>query len=361
MVNNRRILISIATGVLAVAFSVLLAWLIFLRTSIVSNDQGLKYTVHPGASVKSVVHDLYVLNIIKYPRFFNAWVFLKNNKDALKAGEYLFPKGTTPVSLFNQITTGTGILYHTFTIIAGWNFKHLREALDHEPDLQHTLTSLSDTEVMARLGFPTLNPEGRFYPDTFYFVKNSSDIVLLKRSFQLMQNKLNSLWKARDLDLPYHTQQEVLTVASLIEKETALDQERPLIAGVIVNRLKKNMRLQIDPTVIYAIGDRFDGVIYKSDLMINSPYNTYVNKGLPPTPIAIPGMASIKAALHPAHHNYYYFVKKNRNSASGHQFSTTLIEHHEAVFDSRNFDAEGAYFNENLIRAYFLRSMQRAS
>src|SRR5579872_7443335 len=234
--STHRILRTLLKTALFVCLGLLLAWIIFLRSSIVSDDQGTRYTVSPGASIKSVTEDLYSLNIIRYPFLFNLLVNLKGNQSELKAGDYLFPKGTTPVSLLRQITTGTGMFHYTFTIIAGWNFKHLRDVLEHEPNLQHTSASMSDTAIMTYLGQPTLSPEGRFFPDTYFFAKGSSDLLLLKRSFQKMKTKLNTAWATRESDLPYQTQNDVLTVASLIEKETPLMKERPIIAGVIVNR-----------------------------------------------------------------------------------------------------------------------------
>ncbi len=328
----------------------LIVWVSFLNTSIIDDDQGMRYTIPQGASIKSVTQDLSSLNVIHHPFLFNLFVYLKGNKHELKAGEYLFPKGTTPARLLNQITTGTGMFHYTFTIIAGWNFKSLRAMLEQEPDLEHTSASMSDAAIMNYLGQPTLNPEGRFFPDTYYFSKGSSDLLLLKRAFKKMQNKLNAAWQERDSDLPYQTQNEVLTVASLVEKETPLNQERPMISGVIVNRLKKNMLLQIDPTVIYAVSTHYDGVISKKDLSSSNPYNTYKHKGLPPAPIAIPSMESIQAAVHPQHHNYYYFVAKSHLPREGHQFSATLIEHNMAVINAREHQE---YFNDDLIRSYF--------
>jgi UPF0755 protein len=349
--KKHRVLIAIMSAALIVCLSFLITW----RMPIVSDEQGVKYTVPEGASIKSVAHDLYLLNVIKYPTFFNLLVYVKGNKHELKAGEYLFPKGTTLMSLLTQITTGSGMINHTFTIVAGWNFRHLRAVLESEPNLQHTSATLTNAEIMKRLGHPELQPEGWFFPDTYYFVKGSSDMILLKRSFQLMRNKLTEAWKKRDPGLPYQTQEEALTVASLVEKETGLDQERPLIAGVIVNRLKKNMLLQIDPTVIYAAGANYNGTIYKTDLQSASPYNTYVHKGLPPTPIAIPSMKSILAALHPMHHDYYYFVAKNDGTDGGHQFSATLTEHHEAISMAKKNQSEKSYFNDKLINSYLLK------
>jgi len=247
------------------------------------------------------------------------------------------------------------MFHYTFTIIAGWNFKHIREVLEREPDLQHTSATMSDAAIMSYLGNPTMSPEGRFFPDTYYYIKGSSDLLLLKRSFLKMQNKLNIAWTNREVGLPYQTQNEALTVASLIEKETALNKERPIIAGVILNRLKKDMLLQIDPTVIYAAGDRYNGTIYKTELQADSPYNTYKHKGLPPTPIAIPSMDSINAAMHPAHHNFYYFVAKNNPTEVGHQFSATLAEHNVAVMAARQNQPKTEFFNNDLISSYFIK------
>jgi UPF0755 protein len=276
----------------------------------------------------------------------------------LKSGEYVFPKGTTSRSLLNQITNGTGMYHYAFTIIAGWNFKHLREVLEREPDLQHTTALMSDAAIMTYLGHPDMSPEGRFYPDTYFFIKGSSDLLVLKRAFQKMQTTFSAAFKKRDPGLPYQTDNEALTVASLVEKETPLARERPIIAGVIVNRLKKDMLLQIDPTVIYAAGDHYNGTIYKKELLADNPYNTYKRKGLPPTPIAIPGKQSIDAALHPAHHDYYYFVA--RNSAipgEGHQFTSTLTDHHIAVINA--VLKNEPWFNEDLVQMYFINRMRK--
>ncbi|EKD73484.1 MAG: hypothetical protein ACD_45C00303G0006 [uncultured bacterium] len=353
--HAHRVLIAIVTIILMVCAWFLITWVSFLRSPIIFNEQGMEYVVPEGASIRLVVHDLYLLNVIKRPVFFNLLVYLRGDKHELKAGEYLFPKGTTPVSLLTQITTGSGMVYHTFTIVAGWSFHTLRGALEKDPNLRHASASMSNAAIMDYLGHPELKPEGWFFPDTYYFVKGSSDLVLLKRAFQMMQRKLNDAWKKRDSDLPYQTQQEVLTVASLIEKETGVDRERSMIAGVIVNRLRKDMLLQIDSSVIYGVEPHFTGVIRRKDLLSKNPYNTYVNKGLPPTPIAMPGMESIEAALHPKRHNYYYFVAKNYDPDGGHQFSTTLAEHYKAVANAKRKHSRNEFFNDNLIRAYFLK------
>lgn len=353
--EKHRVLIASIIAILIICLGILLSWISFLRTPLITDDQGLRYTVADGASIHLVVHDLYLQNIIKQPSFFNLLVYLKGNKHALKAGEYIFPKGTTPVMLLTQITTGSGMVYHTFTIIAGWNFRHLRKALEKEPNFQHTSATMSNEAIMRYVGHPELKPEGWFFPDTYYFVRGSSDLILLKRAFVRMQSKINDAWKKRAPDLPYTQPQDALTVASLIEKETDVEKERATIAGVIINRLKKDMLLQIDPTVIYAAGAHFSGVIRRTDLLSMNPYNTYTHKGLPPTPIAMPGMDSIEAALHPQHHNYYYFVAKNYDYDGGHQFSTTLAQHYKAISTAKQQKSRGEMFNDNLIRAYFYK------
>ncbi len=352
---NRRI-IKIPAGIfLVICFFVIVSGIVFLRGSVVNDDHGVRYTVPAGASIRSVTQDLYALNIIRHPVLFDLLVNLEGNRHELKAGEYLFPKGTTPLSLLYQITHGTGMYHYSFTFIAGWNFRHLRDMLEKEPDLQHTSALMSDTAIMTYLGESTMSPEGRFFPDTYFFTKGSSDLLLLKRAFQKMQKTLNAAWQTRELGLPYDTQNEALIVASLVEKETGLARERPMIAGVIVNRLRKNMLLQIDPTVIYAAGANYDGTIYKKDLLSDNPYNTYKHKGLPPTPIAIPGLESINAALHPQHHGYYYFVAKNNSAASeGHQFSATLVEHNTAVTIAHE---NQIWMNNELISLYFVKTL----
>lgn len=351
MITKHRALIAILSIVVIGCLWVLFSWVSFLRTPLVTSDQGLKYTVPAGASMKFVAHDLYLLNVIKYPRFFDLLIRLKGNEHDLKAGEYLFPKGITPSRLLDQITSGTGMIYHSFTIVAGWSYKHLRRVMAEDENLQHS--SLSDTDLMQELGHPELKPEGLFYPDTYFFIKGSSEVALLKRAFQLMQTKLNRAWQERDLSIPFQTPYEALIAASLVEKETGIDPERATIAGVIVNRLRKNMLLQIDPTVIYGTPN-FKGKIYREDLLRDTPYNTYVHKGLPPTPIAIPSLESIQAVLHPRHHDYLYFVAKG-DEDSEHQFSKNFAEHSAAIREARKKQYRPSYFNSNLVRYYFMK------
>jgi len=345
-------------GVFLASVTLLLfLWVHFLKTSVIYRDEGVRYTVQEGASLHSVIHELYLLDVIRQPLFFRVLVDSRFNVHSLKAGEYFFPKGTTPARLLTQITTGTGMVYHEFTVVAGWTFHRLRDTLRRDTNLKHESNALSDREIMTQLGHPEMNPEGMFFPDTYFFVRGTSDMVVFRQAFAKMEKVLDKAWRGRESGLPFNTPQEALTAASLIEKETALGYERPMIAGVIINRLNKNMLLQIDPTVIYAAGASFDGTIHRKDLLRKSPYNTYVTKGLPPTPIGIPGLESINAVMHPVHHDYYYFVAKNFNMDGPHRFSTTLQEHYQAIGRAKRKKSRMEFFNNALIWHYFGRKV----
>lgn len=299
----------------------------FLFTPVVSQNKGIVYYLRPGTSKTTFIKELSQQNIIHYSALFSLYVYPQSFAQ-LKTGEYLFPKGSTPISIWKQVTNGSGFVYHPFTIIPGWSFTQLRHLLSQTDGLRHLTAQLDDKQIMARLGYPNLMPEGEFFPETYYYTKNIPDLVILKRAVDFMRLKLNEAWQNRDSGLPYKNEYEALIAASLIEKEAHLDSERPIIAGVLVNRLRKDMLLQFDPTVIYGMGDRYTGKIHKENLQEKTVYNTYVYKGLPPTPIAMPSMASINAALHPQEHDYLYFVAKGDGS---HQFSKTLPEHNAAV------------------------------
>ena len=359
MAKNKHPFFVVVMGVIVlVGLFFLAAWIRFLYTPLITDVKGLEYTVPQGASLQSVNKDLRLRGIVTQPIFFDFLLTLKKHGRVLKAGEYFFQKGATPSKIIEQLMTGTGLAYRSFTILPGWRFSRLRAALDQQQTLQHTTQTLSDDEIMHQLGNSGLNPEAQFYPDTYFYVKNSSDLVLLKRAFQLMQIKFNAAWLKRDAGLYYQTPLEALTAASLIEKETSLDRERPVISGVLINRLRAGIPLQIDPTVIYAIGAQYTGVLHRSDLAFKSPYNTYVNIGLPPGPIAIPSMASIQAALHPAQHEYYYFVAIN-GEKDGHRFSKTLAEHNNAISAWKETRAKNSFFNAVLIQRYYLAAQNR--
>jgi UPF0755 protein len=347
--NKRR---RIGFVICALLVLVLVTWFKFLSTVLITDEHGYEYTIQPGASIKSVTADLYYKNIIKNRLMFNILVALRKGGHDIKAGEYLFPKGTTPYKLLTQIITGSGLVYHQFTIIPGWNMRQLRAAIEKESHFNHTVQTLSDAALMERLGHPELKPEGQFYPDTYFYAGGTSDLILLKRAFKAMQDKLAVIWQGREAGLPFSNVNELLTVASMIEKETEFDEERPIIAGVIINRLNKHMQLQIDPTVIYGLGTRFNGTIYRKDLIAYTPYNTYVIKGLPPTPIAMPGLESIMAVAHPQHHDYLYFVAKHGKDGP-HQFSKNLNAHYAAVAVAKRLKSE--FFNHALVRYYLLK------
>lgn len=323
-------------------------WLFFLFSPIISKEKGLTYYLRPGTSKKLLVESLSQEGIITHPALFSLYLYLHPNAQ-LKTGEYLFPKGSTPVSLWGQVTSGTGQVNHHFTIIPGWSFTQLRHALLQAPAMRHVTKDMEDRQIMLRLGKPELAPEGEFFPETYYYTYGNSDLVILKRAYDLMQARLNDAWQHRAPGLPYKNAYEALIAASLVEKEAFLNTERPVIAGVIMNRLRKDMLLQIDPTVIYGLGNRYDGKIHKADLTEDTVYNTYVHKGLPPTPIAMPGMSSIEAATHPQEHNYFYFVAKGDGS---HQFSATLVEHNAAVATSISNSHSSWYFNEAKVKKY---------
>jgi len=302
-------------------------WVYFLFTPAVTQDEGYVYYVRPGITKRLVVNELAQQGIITHPVLLLIYGFPQKNA-ALKTGEYRFAKGSTPYSIWKQITTGTGLLYHPFAIIPGWTFKQLRAELLKAQGLRHVTAALSDNQIMERLGYANLSPEGEFFPDTYYYTRGNSDLSILKRASHLMQVKLQAAWDKRSAGLPYQNPYEALIAASMIEKEGYLDSERPIIAGVLMNRLRKNMLLQIDATVIFGLGDRYDGKIYKQNLLEDTPYNTYLHKGLPPTPIAMPGLSSLSAATMPQQNDFYYYVAKGDGS---HQFSTNLQAHNEAV------------------------------
>ena len=247
--------------------------------------------------------------------------------DGLHAGEYALTQTVTPRVLLRRMADGD-VIHHQFTIIEGWRFKELRLALAKESKLEQTLGGLSDADVMTRIGAEGVHPEGRFLPETYSFVRGQKDVDVLKRAYKAMQTQLAKRWAERDPQLPLGSPDEMLTLASIVEKETGQAAERPRIAGVFVRRLKLPMMLQTDPTVIYGLGDSFNGNLTRKHLETDTPYNTYTRFGLPPTPIALPGDAALAAVANPAEGDELYFVAKGNGE---HAFSATLAEHNRAV------------------------------
>jgi UPF0755 protein len=283
------------------------------------------YEIKPGASFREVAQDLEGRNLlVRYP-YWLMLAHLQGKGELIKAGEYHLQGPLTPQQLLDRLVAGKSRQFR-FTIVEGWTFSQVMEALAHHPKIQHTLTATDG--VMASLGQPGMHPEGWFFPDTYHFPPGHSDIQLLRRSHETMKARLHALWGARKADLPLQTAYQALTLASIVEKETAAPEERRVIAAVLLSRLKKGMRLQTDPTVVYGLGDRYDGDIQHHDLQVDTPYNTYTRTGLPPTPISMPSYAALEAVVHPAESDALYFVAKKNGS---HHFSTTYEEHLRAV------------------------------
>lgn len=339
---------SITTIVLAVV-----ATLFLLFSPLPIHKEGETFFIKPGSSRGAVIKLLSRNGYIRLGILFNIYVHINNGQ--IKAGEYFFAPGSTPISIWKQITSGTGYYYHSFTIIPGQTFKQIREELAEKRSIKSTSQLMSDKDIMSLLGDDTHEPEGMFYAETYFYQRGDVDLTILKRAYDLMQSKLNDVWQNRDKMTPYKTPYEALIAASLIEKEAYLNSERSIISGVLVNRLRKDMLLQFDPSVIYGMGDKYNGTIYQKDLVADTPYNTYVRKGLPPTPIAIPSGTSIKAALHPKQHDYYYFVARGDGS---HEFSKTLKAHQKAVKKAAEY-RDRQSINTSLIRAYLQHTLAK--
>ncbi len=285
------------------------------------------FLIKSGSNIKIIAQDLTMQKIIEDPWLFILLAKLKGVETRVRAGEYQLESGQTPDDLIEVFVSGSSIQY-SFTVIEGWSFRQMLDAMARDPIIEHRLEDKTNEEIMRLIGYPDQHPEGMFFPDTYRFPKGTSDIDFLRRAYQVMQQHLEREWNQRESDLPLKSSYEALILASIIEKETGAGFERPLIAGVFTERLKRNMRLQTDPTVIYGLGESFDGDIRFRDLRKDTPYNTYLRAGLTPTPIALPGLDSIRAALHPAKTKALYFVSKGDGT---HHFSETLEEHNAAV------------------------------
>ncbi len=319
-------------GILILGGSITLAWVMMSFNSFSTSpmqlpESGVIYELLPGRSLSALALDLEQQGYLQSAFYFQLMARLDGQASNIKAGEYRLEAGLTPKRLLALLVSGQ-VVSHSLTLVEGWNFKQVLAAIAAHEALKKTLTDLSDAEIMARLDFPDIHPEGRFLPDTYHFPKGTSDVDFLKRAYRAMEQLLAHEWAGREPDLPLKTPDEALILASIVEKETGRADERPEIAGVFVRRLEKGMRLQTDPTVIYGMGDSFDGNIRRSDLRQDTPYNTYLRKGLTPTPISMPGADALHAVLHPAKGSSLYFVAKGDGS---HHFSNTLAEHNQAV------------------------------
>ncbi len=320
----------VLTMVLAGSAAAAFAWWIeqplqLINTS--SAQSSVEVQIPPGASGRRVAAALTSAGVDAPPMLMQAWFRLSGQARAIKAGIYEVKPGSTPRSLLDQLIKGEQAL-RSLTLIEGWSFRQLMAAIKASPDLTQDLDGLDAAAVMARIGFPGRHPEGRFFPDTYRVVRSAPASSVLKQAAQAMDQRLTQAWAQRDPATPLRSSDEALILASIVEKETGAEADRGLVGGVFVNRLRMGMRLQTDPAVIYGLGERFDGNLRKTDLQTDTPYNTYTRSGLPPTPIAMPGWASLMAAVKPADTKAVYFVARGDGSS---QFSASLEEHNAAV------------------------------
>lgn len=301
----------------------------WLHTPIATLDTPTLFEVERGASLRSVARSLQSRGLIEQPQIWVAWARALNRSAHLKAGEYELKPGLTPQSLLELLSSGR-VLLHSITFIEGSMFSDVRKALQSHAAVDAQYATRSVEELMSALGASGVHPEGQFFPDTYHFPRGTTDLELLTIAYRRMQSELQAAWEARTPDLPLASPYEALILASIVEKETALDRERPEVAGVFVERLRRGMRLQTDPTVIYGMLDRYDGNIRRADLLRDTPYNTYTRAGLPPSPIALPGRDSLRAATQPKVTGALFFVATGEPDGS-HYFSKTLAEHNAAV------------------------------
>jgi UPF0755 protein len=320
------LLVLLSSVILASVFSLIRQEL--GRVAIIGEDRS--FSVSPGASLRSTLNELSTQQVLQHPRLIEGWArWQYGSQFVLKSGRYLFPAGSTGRDILEQLRLGK-VQLDQITLIEGWNFEQFRHALDLHPGITHIWQTLSPAQVMEQLGSPGMHPEGRFFPDTYRFAAGTTDSTVYRLAFQRMQQELSRAWQERAPELSLRSPEELLTLASIIEKETGREDERGRVAGVFVNRLRIGMRLQSDPTVIYGLGSNYDGDIRRRDLLTDTPYNTYTREGLPPTPIAMPGAASLRAVARPEKTAAIYFVATGNGDGS-HHFSATLAEHNAAV------------------------------
>ncbi len=320
-------------GILVIVASIVGGWYwsayqTFLSTPLQVPEEGLVLNVAPGTTLKKLSSDLAGKGVLTRAGFLYWHARWENLAHRIRAGEYLVAKGTLPQGFLELLVRGKTISY-SLTLLEGWNFKQVLAAVRQNPVLEKELEGLDFQQIMERIGQPGIHPEGRFFPDTYAFPRGTTDTDFLRRAFNKMQQELDAAWEARNQEtIQVNNKDEALILASIIEKETGVAHERPEIAGVFTRRLRLGMKLQTDPTVIYGMGERVDGNIRRKDLREDTPYNTYVHKGLPPTPICMPGRAALDAALNPQDGKSLFFVSRGDGT---HVFSATLEQHNAAV------------------------------
>lgn len=285
--------------------------------------------VEPGASLRSIFARLEASGAVRHAQAVAMYLRLSGQRPRMQAGTYEIPAHASPEDIIALFEQGKVVL-EQLTVVEGATFRDFLDELDRHPRVEHTLRSQSPAQIMAALGHAGVSPEGEFFPDTYRFAANTPDVAILALAYDSMQRALATAWAQRSPRLPYDTPYQALILASMVEKEAALKSERAQIAGVFVNRLRKGMRLQSDPTVIYGLGEQYDGSIHTRDLLRDTPYNTYTRAGLPPTPVALPGRESLLAAVRPEATEALYFVATGLGDGA-HHFSSRLAEHNAAV------------------------------
>lgn len=319
----RKILALVFAGSLALAAYA--AWYVQHPLDVARYPAG--FNIVPGSGLRAAARQIETDGVALGRRQFELLARVLGRSQDIKAGSYELTAAITPLELLDKLTRGD-VTQAELILIEGWTFRQMRAAIEGNAALRGDSRGLTDEEILKRLGAAEAHPEGLFFPDTYLFAKGSSDFDVLGRAYRLMQGQLQREWELREANLPYRTPYEALIMASVIEKETGKAAERDMIAGALLNRVRIGMRLQADPTVIYGLGVGFDGNLRKRDLLQDGPYNSYTRTGLPPTPIAMPGLASLRAALHPAKTQALYYVSRGDGSS---QFSRTLDEHNRAV------------------------------
>jgi UPF0755 protein len=308
-----------------IAFAAWMAW--FASAQLELHASPLDFNVRPGSGLRSAARQIAEAGVAMPVWQFTLLARLMGKSADIKAGSYEIGGGATPWMLLEKLTRGD-VSQAEIVFPEGWTLAQMRAALDAHPSVTHRTAGLNESEIAGIVGSMSARGEGMFFPDTYLFAKGSGDVDILRRAHRMMSKTLEAEWSARADRLPYRNSYEALIMASIVEKETGRAADRHQIAAVFVNRLRADMPLQTDPTVIYGLGARFDGNLRKRDLAADTPYNTYTRRGLPPTPIANPGLASLQAALHPAQSDMLYFVARGDGSS---HFSRTLDEHNRAV------------------------------
>jgi|1185.fasta_scaffold19420_1 UPF0755 protein len=301
------------------------AW--YVKSPVGMTAESTEIEIPPGTRFRGTVALLERAGVRVRPTHFEALARALGRERDIKAGNYLLTQPITPVELLDKLTRGD-VTQAEIRLIEGWTFAQFREALNANGDLKHDTAAMEDGEILKRIQASEGHPEGLFFPDTYLFARGSSDLAVFRRAYRALQRHLGNEWNARAPNVPYKTAYEALIMASIIEKETGRPEERDLIGGVLVNRLRIGMRLQVDPTIIYGLGAAFDGNLKRAHLVEDGPYNTYTRAGLPPTPIAMPGLASIRAAVRPGKTDALYYV--SRGDGTSH-FSRNLNDHNRAV------------------------------